>query len=145
MKRLIGLSVAVILGVTLTTVMLIPKEAKAVGGLLFGLPVSIGFDEGHFVNQVDVQVNNGWLNSDKFSLAITIDGINDGPHEHGYQEVPLSATEVLGDERSTANVRVDWNTDTSPTHTSETYHVCVQILVNGNPVGEPMCDFFGPY
>jgi hypothetical protein len=121
-------------------------SAFALGAQLIGHPELIEFDPiDHVVNKVVVRVNDGWLNSDTFSLAITITGVNDGFHLHGYQQVPLSHTEVLGREKSLAFVGVYWNADTLSTHSPETYTVCVQILANDMEVGDEMCNDFGPF
>ena len=141
MKRLITLSLALILGVAVGTTMLMPRNAEAVGGLLFGQAELIEFSNDQVVNRVVVRINKGWLNSDNFTLGITITGLNDGPHEHGYQEVHLRTTEVLDTENNTAYVGIDWNTDIAPTHSSETYTVCVKIMNNGAET----CNDFGPY
>lgn len=146
MKQLTGLFGALMLGLTLTTTTLAPRDVNALGGLLFGQPLGIDFNAGLVIDRVDVQVAKGWLNSDNFSLAINIDGVNDGYHHHGYQEVPLSVTELLGEEKSIALVKVDWNTDNIPTHTEEIYTVCVEIINNaGTTLGDPMCGVFGPF
>lgn len=147
MKRLIGLSAAVLIlsAAAFTTTMFRPSEAEAMGGLLFGFPELMDRSEGDLVDEVIVRVNKGWLNSDSFSLGIQITGENAGIHDHGYQEVPLSITEVLGEEKALVYVRVDWTTDTMPTAHNETYRVCVQILVNGKPVGDELCNWFGPF
>ena len=122
------------------------NSGDELGGLLFGQPLGIDFSAGLVVNQVDVQVAKGWLNSDNFSLAVNIDGVNDGYHHHGYQEVSLNATELLGEDRAIALVRIPWTADSTPTHTEETYTVCVEILTDaGNVLGDPMCGVFGPY
>ena len=131
MKRLIGLSVAVIIGVTLTTVMLIPRKANAVGGLLFGQAQWIEFGADDKVNYVVVKVNNGWLNSDNFTLGITITGLNGGPAFHGYQEVHLSASELLGVDGATALIGVEWTTDLISTSAPENYTVCTKVMDNG--------------
>ncbi|MDH4035760.1 MAG: hypothetical protein OEV80_18360, partial [candidate division Zixibacteria bacterium] len=78
MKRLITLSLALILGVAVGTTMLMPRNAEAVGGLLFGQAELIEFSNDQVVNRVVVRINKGWLNSDNFTLGITITGLNDG-------------------------------------------------------------------
>ena len=123
----------------------IGSSEDELGGLLFGQPLWIDFSEGHVVNEVGVQVAKGWLGSDKFSLGITITGVNDGFHEHGYQEVELNATTLLGTERALAIIATPWTADTAITHSPETYTVCVQILNKGGPLGDPMCDKWGPF
>ena len=120
-------------------------SAFALGGQLFGNPEQIDFNDNHVVNQVIVRVSQGWLNSDTFSLGITITGLNNGFHGHGYQDVPISATEVLGIEKGVAYVSVDWYTDTLSTHSPEAYTVCVQIFANNMEVGDEMCGGFGPF
>lgn len=145
MKRLTGLFGALILGFSLTTTALTPRDTNALGGLLFGLPLGIDLDEGHIVNKVYVQVSKGWLNSDNFTLGINIFGMNGGYHHHGSQDVQLSASEILGMEKATALVAIDWTEDSIPTHSPETYTVCVQIITNDSPIGGAMCDSFGEY
>jgi len=68
MKRLIGLSVAVIIGVTLTTVMLIPNEANALDANLTGTCEGLCVESG-VLKHVIVQVKGGWTNTDAIELA----------------------------------------------------------------------------
>ena len=127
------------------TALLGTGSASALGGQLFGLALGIDFGDDHLVSGIEVQVAKGWLNSDNFSLAISIDGLNHGDHSHGYQEVPLSATEILGTERDLAYVLIDWDTDTLIPSTPEDYTACVQILVNGNAIGGELCSWVGEF
>ncbi len=97
------------------------------------------------VSQLWVLVSPEWLQSDVVSLAIEITGINDGFHEHGSQELLVSATELLATDAGQALVSVNWTTDLLITHTPETYTACVQAMVNGQPFGAENCADFGPY
>jgi hypothetical protein len=143
MKRLIGLSVAVILGVTLTTVMLIPRKAHAVSSLLMGTPQSIEFETLDTIQAVVVQIKKGWVNSEQIELEIKITSVNGTNETHGHEVVPISAGTLFPPERDVADVRIDWSTfDTTPITSSITYTVEVQVLAGGQPLGEPKYNFF---
>jgi len=97
------------------------------------------------VTELWIIVAPEWLDSDDVSLAIEIFGNNDGLHEHGFQEVLVSATELLGMDQVDAFVLVDWTTDTSITHSPEDYTVCVQAIVDGQAFGAEYCRTLGPF
>jgi hypothetical protein len=99
------------------------------------------------VSELWVLVAPEWLESDVVSLAIDITGINAGFHEHGYQELRVSATALLGVDQGQALVSVDWPIGTDPnlTHSPETYTACIQAMVNGLPFGAENCTSFGPF
>ena len=106
-------------------------------------------DSIHFFNNIVsdlwVFVAPEWLDSDDVSLAIEITGINDGFHPHGFQEVLVSATQVLAIDQGDALVQVDWTTDMFITHSPEDYTACVQAMVNGQAFGVENCTAFGPF
>jgi hypothetical protein len=86
MKRLTGLFSALILGCTLTTTTLMPRDANAVSALLTGTPESIAFFGGDTIKAVFIMIKRGWLNTEVFDLDIEITGDN----PHGHVTVPLS-------------------------------------------------------
>jgi hypothetical protein len=83
-----------------------------------------------------------WLDSDDVSLEIEISGINAGFHEHGFQEILVSATQVIFIDQVDALVEMDWTTDLLTTHSPETYTVCIQPMVNGQAFGNNHCGDF---
>ena len=97
------------------------------------------------VSELWVIVAPEWLESDVVSLAIEISGINAGFHEHGSQELLVSATELIAVDNGEALVSVDWTTDLLITHSPETYTACVQAMVDGQPFGLENCAAFGPF
>jgi hypothetical protein len=97
------------------------------------------------VSELWVVVAPEWLESDVVSLAIGITGINAGFHEHGSQELLVSATDLLVKDPGEALVSVAWTTDPNITHSPETYTACVQAMVDGQPFGAVNCSSFGPY
>ena len=140
MKRLTGLFSALILGCTLTTTTLMPRDASAVSALLTGTPESIEFYGGDQIQDVFIMIKRGWLNSDAFELDISITGTND----HGQKTVALSSATLLDNERDLAVVSIPWD-DPYVQLVGEIYEVCVQVLVSGEPLGELACDRFGPF
>jgi len=140
MKRLTGLFSALILGCTLTTTTLMPRDASAVSALLTGTPESIEFYGGDQIQDVFIMIKRGWLNSDAFELDISITGTND----HGQKTVALSSATLLDDERDLAVISIGWE-DPNIRLVGETYEVCVQVLVSGEPLGELACRSFGPF
>lgn len=97
------------------------------------------------MSELWVLVAPEWHELDVVSLAVHIYGNNDGYHEHGSQEVLVSATTVLAIDQGQALVSVDWTTDPNLTHSPETYTSCVQAIVDGQPFGVESCTSFGPY
>ena len=131
MKRLIGLSIAVILGVTLTTVMLTPREANAVDAHLMGQPLYL-FRTNGFVTTVVVWVKKGWVNSETFELDIKITSINGGgPINNGHIRVPVSTGTLFGPFRDTAELHIAWDDQEPDQHSAQTYTVETKVLVGG--------------
>lgn len=126
MKRLFGLSVALLLGVTLITTMSIPKEAHAISAMLTGLPISLNATE-LVVSSLIVEVKKGWINSDAIALDITIVGTNNRVSFRGRQIVPLSAIVLFPStsDRDLVDVGVDWDDQALLVH-ADAYDVCVQ-------------------
>ena len=136
------------IAVVLITALMGTGSANALGGRLFGQPLGIDFGGDDLVSTITVQVSKGWLNSDNFSLTISIYGINGGYREHGYQEVPLSDTQmiqILGYDQGAAFIQIDWNTDILTPSSPEDYTACVQVLVNGNEIGGELCSWVGSF
>ena len=140
MKRLTGLFSALILGCTLTTTTLMPRDASALSALLTGTPESIAFYGGDTIQDVFIMIKRGWLNSEVFELDISITGDN----PHGQKTVALSSATLLDDERDLAVISIAWD-DPNQQIVSEIYEVCVQVLVSGEPLGELACRDFGPF
>lgn len=86
-----------------------------------------------------------WLDSNTVYLIADITGINGGFHEHGNQELLVSEAIVLGIDAGEALVSVNWTTDSTITHSPETYTACVQAMVDGQAFGARNCSAFGPY
>jgi len=149
MKRLIGLSFAVILGVTLTTVMLIPNEANALDANLTGTCEGLCVESG-VLKHVIVQVKGGWTNTDAIALDILITATNaceePGCIFHGRQIVPLSSptVHVLSEARDLAMVAIEWD-DLADLHEDQTYYVDIQVLAGGNPLGPVQYATFFPW
>lgn len=97
------------------------------------------------VSELWVLVAPEWLESNVVSLDIEITGNNDGFHEHGSQELLVSATTVLAIDQGDALVSVDWTTDPNLTHSPESYTACIQAMVDGQPFGAENCTTFGPF
>lgn len=96
-------------------------------------------------SEVYVFVATEWLESDTVSIAIDVSGINGGFHEHGMQEVLVNAATVVIIDQGDAIISVDWVTDEIITASPETYTVCVQAMVDGQPFGLENCADFGPF
>ncbi|MDH3892485.1 MAG: hypothetical protein OEV49_15570 [candidate division Zixibacteria bacterium] len=142
MKRLITLSLALILGVAVGTTMMMPNDAEAIDAKLTGLPVSLNAD-GLEVFSLVVEVKKGWVNTDNIALDITIEGFNNTVSFRGRQVVPMSMTSIFPDtdERDLVHVLVEWNDAARNVH-AEVYEVCVQVLAGGIPLGGNECDIF---
>ncbi len=78
MKHLSTLFLAIIIVVTLTTSIIITRNANALGGQLFGSTEELTFDGSNKLVSLVVRVPDGWLNSDVFSLYVTNTGNNSG-------------------------------------------------------------------
>lgn len=99
----------------------------------------------NLINYVLVTIeglNKGHFKSPLYSLDISITGLNDGPHEHGAQVVPLRDTEILASDEGITLVSINWETDSETTHAPEDYTVCIQSLYKGNPIGDLSCKHF---
>ena len=121
-------------------------ECEAVGPVEYQVqPFQIVLVDG-LVSELQVLVAPEWLETDEVSLRITITGINDGFHEHGFQEMLVSAIPIIFiDPGTDALIGVEWTTDTNLTHSPETYTACVLSMVNGQPFGVENCTSFGPF
>ncbi len=96
-------------------------------------------------SEIWVFVAPEWLESDVVSLAIEVSGINGGFHEHGAQELLVSDANFLIEDQGDVLVSVAWTADLIITHSPETYTVCVQAMVDGQPFGVENCTSFGPF
>jgi len=93
----------------------------------------------NLITKISLIVAPEWLETDEVSLEIEIWGINDGYHEHGFQVVLVSATDVIVIDNGEASVELDWTTDTLTTHSPEDYTACVQAIVDGQYFGPLGC------
>ncbi|MDH3892486.1 MAG: hypothetical protein OEV49_15575 [candidate division Zixibacteria bacterium] len=137
MKRLITLSLALVLVFALATSLLVPKEAEAVAATLTGIPLAIEFGGTLQIQYVLIEVKRGWLNGAAFELDIEITGVNGVPQDHGHRRVPLSSGTVFSADRDIAHVVIPWD-DPGSQNTDETYTVTVQVLAQGTPLGFPI-------
>ncbi len=142
MKRLIRLISVLVFGVTLATTMLISRDVNAVDAKLMGTPVALYF-AGDRIQGVVVQVKKGWVNAESFELDIEITSVNGMDINHGHEIVELTTDESFFAERDIADILIDWadyDNDPSPDadrHTGMTYTCVIQVLVAGEPFGDP--------
>jgi hypothetical protein len=120
-------------------------DACEAGPVEFLVEADSLFFQNGLVSILWVLVAPEWHESDVVSLAIEITGINAGFHEHGSQELLVSETTILAIDQGQALVSLDWTTDPNLTHSPETYTVCVQAMVDGQPFGVENCTSFGPF
>jgi hypothetical protein len=146
-KRLGCIMIAVISALAVISVTGGNREAKALGGQLFGSTQDLYFEDlaNNDLTGVQVKVAQGWLNSDAFSLAIHITSINGFPADHGTYVFPLSEGEVLGTENAQANVKFAWPVDEEPGDGNISYTACVQVLAGDTPIGDAICTTFSYY
>ena len=113
---------------------------------LIGTPVSLQLAPGDAVGSVNVVVKKGWLNSDVFSLDLTVieTTVGGANIDHGRVVVAVSATQLFGGDGDDAEVVVHWP-DNPPVLFQSFLTVCVQVLLNGGPFGGLQCDVFGPF
>ncbi|MDC0325474.1 hypothetical protein OAM01_01830 [bacterium] len=121
------------------------NEPLAASAKLMGQPELIEFRSGGYVSDVLVSVKKGWVNSKSIELDIEITGLNGGFSHHGKQIIPLTSTSVFSTDKDVAYVIVNWTADEIPRHVNETYTVCIQVLVDGKPLGVLKCTDFGPF
>ena len=153
MKRLSALFIVAALVVTVATTMMMPSNAKAVGGQLFGQPQDIIFTS-HYGSEIDyvvVKVAKSWLGSKRVSLEVTIRSANGEPHDHGTRVVSMTDEDVEATpfpdyegDKGYDFIRFDWPVSGADVSATE-YDVRVQVLFNGKPHGDPMGGSFFPY
>ena len=139
--------------------LLIQRTVLFCGDTTLGDPLAINFGivgADTVVTQVLVDVDKAWLNGlplncpgypGEVLLDMEINGFNAGPHFHGSQLVPVSATTVWDDTYSGhAEVIVDWTADSTNRAHGEDYTVCVQLVFPSGPVGNQHCtEFLAPH